>query len=161
MAPRPTRHHDWRLSLPPAFSVPLAAPSAPQIRDHRAPAAVVQSPTIAIDHRVDRPYESAARFARPLTLADNVQVSGCTLLKVSTRTPAFSKLELRSERGRTKIDKVSIAYENGRTQLVSLNTVMNGSKTLTIHLNGGARNVKSITLFGTSAKRASLDVIAL
>lgn len=131
-------------------SVALAAPT---IRDHRAPvAAPVQA---AFWHR------PAPRPMYPVTLASSQNVKGRELIRVSSTQRAFTKLELRSKAGRTKLDKVMITFGNGRTQLIDCNAVIKKGQTYSIDLKGNTRNIKSITLVGKSGRRALLDVLAV
>jgi hypothetical protein len=133
-----------------------APATAPAVRDHRmlpptpAPAPVQQSwggwhkPVL-----------------QPVLLADNTRVTGRALIQVPTSTRAFTKLELKSNNGRTSIDRVVIVFGNGQRQVAKLGSIVNGKGSLTIDLDGGARNIKSIMLVGNSARRGSIDVLAV
>jgi hypothetical protein len=129
-------------------SVALAAPA---VRDHRAPV-VVQN---AAWHR------PAPRPMYPVTLASSQKIDGRELIRVAASQRAFTKLELRSKAGRTKLDKVMITFANGGTQLIDCNTLLTGNQTFSIDLKGNNRNIKSIVLVGSSGRRASLDVVAV
>jgi hypothetical protein len=125
------------------------AVAAPAVRDHRAP---VVAP---LWHR------PAPRPLRPVTLATSQNVKGREVIRVSTSQRAFTKLELQSKKGRTKLDKVMITFANGGTQLIDCNALIKNGQKYSIDLKGNARNIKSITLVGKSGKRALLDVVAV
>jgi hypothetical protein len=129
-------------------SVALAAPA---VRDHRAP-------VVAQNYAWHRP---APRPMYPVTLASAQKVSGREVIRVSPAQRAFTKLELRSTAGRTKLDKVMITFANGGTQLIDCNQLLSGRQTYSIDLKGNNRNIKSITLVGSSGRRAALDVVAV
>ncbi|NVB77023.1 MAG: hypothetical protein HOV81_01390 [Kofleriaceae bacterium] len=131
-------------------SVALAAPA---VRDHRAPA-----PVVVAQGNWHRP---APRPMYPVTLASSQKINGRELIRVAASQRAFTKLELRSKAGRTKLDKVMITFANGGTQLIDCNKLLTGSETFSIDLKGNSRNIKSITLVGSSGRRASLDVVAV
>lgn len=159
-------------------SVALAAPSVsygPTVRDHRTPAA----PNYTSDHRGAIDINASAgiqfRHARPVrpaprpapltwvTLANNMQVSGRTAIKVAPTARPFTKLELRAEKGNTSIDKVMIVFANGRSQTVKLDTKLGKrDSVVSIDLTGNARSIDRIVLVGRSnGRRASLDVLAI
>src|SRR5690242_14610347 len=86
------------------------AVAAPAVRDHRTP--VVAPAPAAFWHR------PAPRPMYPVTLASSQTVNGRDVIRVSAAQRAFTKLELRSTKGRTKLDKVMITFANGGTQLI-------------------------------------------
>lgn len=136
-------------------SVALAAPS---VRDHRPPAGAV----LAQAHvQPARGWNRPAPRPIPVTLASAQKVSGREVIRVAPSQRAFSKLELRANAGRTKLDKVMITFANGRTQLVDCNKLLTGGERFSIDLKGNARNIKSIVLVGSSGRRASLDILAV
>ncbi len=136
-------------------SVALAAPA---VRDHRPPAGAV----LAQAHVQPAPWNRPApRPMYPVTLASAQKLSGREVIRVSPSQRAFTKLELRSNTGRTKLDKVMITFANGRTQLIDCNKLLTGSERFSIDLKGNARNIKSIVLVGSSGRRASIDVLAV
>ena len=152
-------------------SVALAAPT---VRDHRT-----SEVTTTIDHRNSIDVNARADFrfqqrpVRPLppvpapltwvTLANDMQVSGRTSIKVAPTTRQFTKLELRAEQGNTSIDKVMIVFGNGRSQVVDLKAKLGKrDSSISIDLNGNARSIERIVLLGRSnGRRASLDVLAI
>ena len=137
-------------------SVALAAPS---VRDHRPPAgAVVAQAHVQPAYGWNRP---APRPMYPVTLASAQKLSGREVIRVAPSQRAFTKLELRANAGRTKLDKVMITFANGRTQLVDCNKLLTGGERFSIDLKGNARNIKSIVLVGSSGRRASLDILAV
>lgn len=137
--------------------------AAPDVRDHRTQPA----PLVAQAHEQahaqggygwNRP---APRPMYPVTLASSQKVNGREFIRVAPSQRVFSKLELRSTAGRTKLDKVMITFANGGTQLVDCNKLLNGRDSFSIDLKGNARSIKSIVLVGNSGRRASLDIIAV
>jgi hypothetical protein len=140
----------------------------PTVRDHRAPIAQPYKPAPAPVTQVApvRPqagaYSGWARFfARPQLLANDTHLTGRAVINVPATTRAFTKLELRSNNGRTSIDRVMITYGNGQRQVLALRKVVTGKNSVTIDLAGGARNVKSVLLIGNSTRRATIDVIGV
>lgn len=118
--------------------------AAPNVRDHR---------------------ESAAQFRpaprpRAIVLANNTRLQGRDVIRVNDLR-AFTKLELRSQQGRTQLDKILITFGNGQSQVIDCNKVLNGSESFSIDLAGNARNIKKIVLVGKSGRRAAIDVIAV
>jgi len=144
-------------------SLALAAPAtytAPAVRDHRRPAPLpAPAPAPAYGHVWHKPVQ------RPVLLANNTRVDGRALIQVSASTRMFTKLELKAQQGRTNIDRVLITFGNGKRQVVTLTGkqqgIINANKSLTIDLDGGARNIKSVTLIGSSGRRASIDLVAV
>lgn len=133
-------------------SVALAAPS---VRDHRtAPVVLPQA----------QPYRPAPRptgYQYPVKLAANTKVDGRELIRVAAAQRPFTRIELRSISGRTKIDKVMITFANGGTQLIDCNKLLTANERFSIDLKGNSRSIKSIVLVGSSGRRASLDVLAV
>ena len=141
----------------PAYQTPVAAPT---VRDHRMPAPVpAPAPQYGYGHGWQKPV------ARPVLLANDTRVNGRSNISVSQTTRTFTKLELKAQSGRTDLDRVLITFGNGQRQIVQLNGKLSGNltanKSLTIDLDGGARYIKSITLIGNSARRSSIDVVAV
>jgi hypothetical protein len=128
--------------------------AAPTVRDHRAPAPAFQ-PTY------QAPYRPAPRpMIRPVVLKNDARVQGRDVIRVNN-TRAFTKLELRSQSGRTQLDKVLITFGNGQSQVIDCNKTLNGNEAFSIDLAGNARNIKKIVLVGKSGRRAAIDVIAV
>lgn len=126
--------------------------AAPNVRDHRDEDRVSQ---------FQSPYRPAPRpMIRPVLLANDARVQGRDVIRVSD-TRAFTKLELRSQAGRTQLDKVLITFGNGQSQVIDCNKTLSGSESFSIDLAGNARNIKKIVLVGKSGRRAALDVIAV
>lgn len=125
-------------------SLALAAPN--NVRDHR------QDDRMASFRPAPRP--------RAIVLAQSTRVQGRDVIRVND-TRAFTKLELRSQAGRTQLDKVLITFGNGQSQVIDCNKTLNGSESFSIDLAGNARNIKRIVLVGKSGRRAALDVIAV
>ena len=98
-----------------------------------------------------------------VTLANDMQVSGRTAIKVAPTARPFSKLELRAEKGNTSIDKVMIVFANGRSQIVNLDARLGKrDSVVSIDLDGNTRSIDRIVLVGRSnGRRASLDVLAI
>ena len=65
----------------------------------------------------------------PVTLASSQKVNGREVIRVAPSQRAFTKLELRSTAGRTKLDKVMITFANGGTQLVDCNKLLERAAT--------------------------------
>ena len=129
----------------------------PSVRDHR-----MLPPTPAPAVVQAQGYGWHRPVAQPVLLADNTRLAGRALIQVPASDRAFSKLKLESNSGRTSIDRVLIVFGNGQRQSVKLDSTLSGKNgSLTIDLNGGARNIKSIVLVGNSARRGSIDVIAV
>ncbi len=156
-------------------SVALAAPTVsygPTVRDHRTPeltrdhrSAININASAGIQFRPIRPVRPAPLPA-PLTwvtLANDMQVSGRTAIKVAPTARPFSKLELRAEKGNTSIDKVMIVFANGRSQIVNLDARLGKrDSVVSIDLDGNTRSIDRIVLVGRSnGRRASLDVLAI
>lgn len=133
--------------------------TAPAVRDHRmlppTPAPVQSGYGYGYGYGWHKPA------LQPVLLADNARVAGRALINVPASTRAFTKLELKSNSGRTSIDRVVIVFGNGQRQVARLGSIVNGKGSLTIDLDGGARNIKSIMLIGNSARRGSIDVLAV
>ena len=130
--------------------------TAPAVRDHR-----MLPPTPAPVPVQDYGYGWHKPALQPVLLADNARVAGRALINVPASTRAFTKLELKSNSGRTSIDRVVIVFGNGQRQVARLGSIVNGKGSLTIDLDGGARNIKTIMLIGNSARRGSIDVLAV
>lgn len=154
-----------------ALASPAFGPTAgPTVRDHRTqiapvPAAtVVAQADIRADIRWGRPRirPMPVTYA-PVTLADNLQLEGRAFIKLAPTTRQFSKLELRTEQGRTSLDKVVIVFGNGRAQTINLDAKLSRKNpTLAIDLQGETRSIERIVLVGKSnGRNASLDVIAI
>lgn len=146
------------------------ADHAPTVRDHRTPIARPLPAPIAqpapVTQVTPMPYQGSfglrwQRPARPLLLANDTHLAGRALIQVPSSARAFTNLELRSNNGRTSIDRVLITFGNGQRQFLSLNKVVNGKNTVTIDLPGGSRNIKSVMLIGNSNRRATIDVVAV
>ena len=132
--------------------------TAPAVRDHRMlPPTPAPAPVQAQGYG----YGWHRQVAQPVLLADNARVAGRALINVPASTRAFTKLELKSNSGRTSIERVVIVFGNGQRQVARLGSIVNGKGSLTIDLDGGARNIKSIMLIGNSARRGSIDVLAV
>lgn len=155
-------------------SLALADHATPTVRDHRspqvfpAPVRAKPLPAPAYTRPASAPVQAklAQPFgfswtARPLVLANNTHLTGRTLVQVPAAARSFTKLELRSNNGRTNIQRVLIVYGNGQRQVVQLNKAVNVRKPLTVDLAGNARNIKSVTLIGNSLRRATIDVLAM
>jgi hypothetical protein len=151
-----------------ADATPYAAPTVRDHRDFRPQPRPLPQPAPAPIQVA--PVKPIAQFhggfgwqrpARPVLLANDTRLTGRALIQVPTSTRAFTKLELRSNNGRTSIDRVMIVYGNGQRQVVQLGKVVNGNGSLTIDLAGGSRNIKSLMLIGNSGRRASIDVVAV
>jgi hypothetical protein len=128
--------------------------AAPTVRDHRTPVAAFQ-PTYQAQFRpAPRP------MIRPVVLKNDARVQGRDVIRVNN-TRAFTKLELRSQAGRTQLDKVLITFGNGKSQVIDCNKTLNGNESFSIDLAGNARNIKKIVLVGKSGRRAAIDVIAV
>ena len=119
--------------------------AAPTVRDHRTP---VAQPAYQAQFRpAPRP------MIRPVVLKNDARVQGRDVIRVNN-TRAFTKLELRSQSGRTQLDKVLITFGNGQSQVIDCNRTLNGNETFSIDLAGNARNITKITLVGKSGRRA-------
>jgi len=144
-------------------SLALAAPGySTPVRDHRQPAPL-PAPAPA-----PKPYYGPGwqkPILRPVLLANGKRVDGRALINVSSANRMFTKLELKAQNGRTNLDRVLIVFGNGQRQVVTLTGrqqgLINANKSVTIDLAGGARNIKSVTLIGSSGRRASIDVAAV
>lgn len=124
-------------------SVALAAPTT---RDHRrAPRADVVHDVLAV------------------MLADNVKVSGRTVIKVPAMKRQFKRLELRSEQGRTAVDRVIVHFGNGTSQTVERNAFLAGddSRGLVIDLRGNTRTITKLVVVGASGRRGAIDILAI
>ena len=116
-------------------------------------------PTVR-DHRDQTSYFRPAPRPRAIVLAQSTRLQGRDVIRVNDQR-AFTKLELRSQSGRTELDKVLITFGNGQSQVIDCNKVLNGSESFSIDLAGNARNIKKIVLVGKSGRRAAIDVIAV
>lgn len=139
-----------------------APATAPAVRDHRMlPPTPAPAPVQAQGYGYERGWHKPVAL-QPVLLADNTRVAGRALIQVPAYDRAFTKLELKSNSGRTSIDRVLIVFGNGQRQSVRLDSTLSGKNgTLTIDLNGGARQIKSVMLIGNSARRGSIDVVAV
>jgi hypothetical protein len=143
----------------------VAAPSyGPSIRDHRAPAA---APAPAPAPMRAPGYFGFQAPKRPVlswvTLANDKQLTGRTVIKVAPTARKFTKLELRADQGRAAIDKVTIVFANGRAQTVNLDArLMKKNQSVSIDLAGNSRSIDRIILVGrTMGRGAAVDVLAL
>jgi len=155
-------------------SLALADTYGPTVRDHRypsppavAPAPVVtapQAPVAQFHGQLGFGWRKPAPQLRAVLLANDTRVTGWSTISVA-QNRMFTKLELKSNRGKTDLDRVMITFGNGQRQFVSLRGKLDGkinpSNSLTIDLEGGARSIKSIMLIGSSGRRASIDVLAV
>ena len=161
------------------------AAASPEVRDHRThkPVPVQSAPApvapVAPILQADFHMGFNGGFVRPVrprplpmpqppmltwvTLANDLDVNGREIIRVSPSQRAFTKLELRTQgQGRTKIDRIVIMFANGRSQVIEQNKVLNnGNRSLSIDLTGNTRNIRNIVLVGKSNRRASLDILAL
>ena len=154
----------------PSYTTPYAAPT---VRDHRqlppapvgapTPAPIVQAPVAQYHGQFGFGWQKP--LARPVLLADNTRVNGWSNINVAQGTRAFTKLELKANRGKTDLERVLITFGNGQRQVVSLRGKLDGKinpgKSLTIDLDGNGRFIKSVMLIGSSGRRASIDVVAV
>src|SRR3954453_436582 len=90
---------------------------SPSIRDHRTEYAPPVAAQVQLQARADwhRPMQRPVFVPAPVTLASSTKLSGRDVIRVSN-TRAFTKLELKSNGGRTKLDKVMIQFGNGQMQ---------------------------------------------
>jgi hypothetical protein len=150
------------------------AAAAPTVRDHRgnAPASVSVNAgfhgELAVRPNVYPMIRPQPMPPRPLpiswvTLANDTQLDGRTLIKVAPSTRAFTKLQLRADDGRAQIDRVMITFGNGRTQVVKLDKKLSKrDSSISIDLRGESRNIERIVVVGrTHGRGAGLDVLAL
>lgn len=112
------------------------------------------------DHRSLHGYAQPV-VAQPLLLANNTHLMGRAYIKLAPTWRSFTKLELRSNKGRTKIDRVVVELANGRREIVRAGGIVAGKQSLTIDLPGNARFIKSVLLLGDSRGRATIDVLAI
>jgi hypothetical protein len=135
---------------------------SPSIRDHRTEYAPPVAAQVQLQARADwhRPMQRPVFVPAPVTLASSTKLSGRDVIRVSN-TRAFTKLELKSNGGRTKLDKVMIQFGNGQMQTIDCAKQLSGQESFSIDLAGNARNIKKIVLVGSSGRRGSLDVIAV
>jgi hypothetical protein len=112
------------------------------------------------DHRDHTSYFRPAPRPRAIVLAQATRLQGRDVIRVTDQR-AFTKLELRSQSGRTQLDKVLITFGNGQSQVIDCNKTLTGSESFSIDLVGNARNIKKLVLVGKSGRRAALDVIAI
>jgi hypothetical protein len=149
------------------------AAAAPVVRDHRdaAPATVSVNASVHGQLAVRPAIYPTVRpmpLPRPMpiswvTLANDAQLYGRTTIKVAPNARAFTRLQLRADDGRAKIDKVMITFGNGRTQIVNLDAKLSKrDRAISIDLRGDSRNIDRIVLVGrTHGRGAGLDVLAL
>jgi len=115
-----------------------------------------QAPEVR-DHRTFPSYVAA----KPVVLLDNTHLMGRAYVKLPTTWRTFTKLELKSNNGRTKIDRVIVELANGQREVVRTGGIVTGKQSLTIDLPGHLRSIKSVMLLGDSRGRATIDVIAI
>ena len=145
-------------------SLALAQP-APQggvdVRDHRYYSPITQPAPVAV---APAPAPIVASWGhRPMwmTLSTNDRIFRGSELISLARTKPLRTLKLQATRGSTSIKDVTIQFANGQTQTVCLNqTIANGSSA-TIDLTGNYRNVVSLSLTGSSGRRASFQVLGV
>ena len=138
----------------------VAQAPQPMVRDHRAPIAQPLKPVAPVQQQPAYGY-GWQRFARPQLLVDNAHLAGRTLVSMPASYRAFTKLELRSNNGRTSIDRVVITFGNGQRQVIALGATVTGKNSVKIDLPGGSRNIKSVMLLGNSHRRATIDVLGV
>lgn len=149
-------------------SLALADHVSPTVRDHRtAPARPAPIPAKPLIKPAYTPVQAKpvqppgfGWTARPVLLANNTHLAGRALVQLPARTRPFTKLELRSNNGRTNIQSVQIVFGNGQRQVVKIGKAVTAKTPLTIDLAGNARHIKSVTLIGNSLRRATIDVLA-
>jgi hypothetical protein len=148
-------------------SVAMARPASPTVvRDHRTP---VQQPA-PIYQPAPQPapiYQPAPDYHRPhhrswITLGGiDHKVDGAMSFGVRWGQQ-FSTLKLKSEAGKSLINRVVIQFANGRTQVVELNQYLNRSNpTITIDLDGRARAIAKVTVVGRNARSSAYRVLAI
>jgi len=131
-------------------------------RDHRTDEYKPDTYSAAYKQEAYSPsYKQDAWHARPQLLSNNTHVNGRTMINVAPGTRPFTKLELRSNGGRTSIEKVVIVLGNGKREVLQNGGLIAGKQSLTIDLPGGSRWIKSVMLIGSSRGRASIDVLAV
>ena len=148
-------------------SIALASSDVRDHRTHAAAPAILAAPAPAPVLQARFGFGFGAGYQRPVrpvswvTLASSTHVDGREMIAVAPTHRTFSKVELRSNNGRTRLDKIMIQFANGRSQVLDYNTVLAGKQSLSIDLEGNARSIKRIVIIGTSRGRASLDVLAI
>src|SRR3954466_10808229 len=98
-------------------SIALAAPN---VRDHRTDAQPSFQPSYQTQYR-------PAPRPRAIVLAQSTRLQGRDVIRVND-SRAFTKLELRSQSGRTQLDKVLITFGNGQSQVIDCNKTLSGSE---------------------------------
>lgn len=133
-------------------SIALAAPGAPVVRDHR-------THTV----RYQQPVTIAPQPVTWVTLASDQRVFGRTVIEVAPSARPFTKLSLRAEDGRTRIQTVTIVFGNGAKQTVTLDTRLSrATPSVQIDLAGNTRRIDQIIVTGRSnGRHTGFDVLAI
>jgi hypothetical protein len=137
---------------------PVAAQTAPapEIRDHRYEPVVETAPAPA-------PAPVVASWGHPpiysvLSMNDSIGRYGRTTIRLNAWKP-IQTLKLQGTKGTTNIDMVTIKFANGRTQTVDLDKSLSAGGCAEIDLQGSFRKVVSLTVTGSSSRRASFEVL--
>lgn len=78
---------------------------------------------------------------------------------ISLQARALTTLELKAQRGATRINTVVITFGNGQRQAVRLNKVLRANASARIDLAGNTRNVAGIQVFGRGGRYATFQVL--
>jgi hypothetical protein len=126
-------------------SVAVAAPSAPFVRDHRAPGIAVG------EYNPSMSWQTLSNSERLRAGRDAVQLY--TPVRAST-------LMLAANRGSMFVGRVQVTFANGRTQTVELNQRLRQGQPLRIDLAGRQRMVSRIVVIGRGGWGSSYRVLA-
>jgi hypothetical protein len=71
----------------------------------------------------------------------------------------YSELQLQATKGTLAISRVKVTFANGQSEILTANASLNpGQPGLIINLDG-SRQVRSISVFGSSARRAQFEIL--
>jgi len=95
-----------------------------------------------------------------LSMGDKLNRNGSEYIRLNAYKP-LKTLKLQATGGTTSIKDVTIQFANGQTQTVCLNQTLSGNAAATIDLSGNFRKVVSLSLTGSSSRRASFEVLGV
>jgi hypothetical protein len=115
---------------------------SPAIRDHRAPSYQLPAPQI-----------SWTALSAPMSLRNGSAVIRPELTRIA-------KLRLEASRGMTYVRQVQLRFRDGTYQLLAVNQWLTRAAAINLEVRNDRRIVDSITVIGSGARGASLQMFA-
>jgi len=146
----------------PTLTVGTVVTPAPVV----APAPAPTSTVIVRDHRDDDHRDVDGQWMRDhrklpvwsvLSSSDRLSNGRATIGLSSWKK--YSELQLQATKGNLSITRVKITFANGQSEILAANASLNpGQPGLIINLDG-SRQVRSVSVFGSSTRRAQFEIL--